>query len=89
MPSGRSVHIRIEGFDPPELPTEAGRAVKHALESLLEEADGLTAFVPLSGDSNKNGKLDLGRVLSSERFRAYLFVGSIRVDLWMIEHGYH
>ncbi len=93
LPSGRSAPVRIEGFDAPELRQSNGMSAKHALEALLEQTDDceLTAFVPLPIDRDKSGKLDLDELLkafSFERLRAYLFAGSIRVDLWMIEHGH-
>ena len=93
LPSGRSVVLRIEGFHAPNSQQSDGLAAKHALELLLEEtADSeLTAFIPLPDNRDKNGKLDLDEPLKAfafERLRAHLFAGSIRVDLWMIEHGH-
>lgn len=93
LPSSRSCKIRIEGFDAPEAPTPQGRDAKHALESLLEAQAHLplTAFLFLPEDKDEDGILDLDElmaVLSFERIRAYLFAGSIRVDLWMREQGH-
>lgn len=88
------MRVRIEGCDTPVLQQmPEGLAAKHALESLLEQMGDsvLTAFFPLPPGSDKSGRLDLDELLkafSSDRLRAYLFAGSIRVDLWMIEHGH-
>lgn len=93
LPSGRSTKLRLEGFDAPDMGQPHGAEAKDALESLLDEtADSpLTAFVPLPEDRDHDGKLDIDellRALSFERVRAYLFAGTVRVDLWMIEHGH-
>ena len=92
LPSGRTSRIRVEGFDAPELAAELGMEAKHALESLLEGSDGeLTAFIPLPEDKDESETLDIDELLSAfsfERLRAYLFIGSIRIDLWMIDHGH-
>jgi hypothetical protein len=89
LPSGRAAHIRIEGYDAAEMNQLEGRAAKHDLETLLEvnAGLGLTAFIPLPEDKDKNGTLDMDelfRALSFERIRAWLFAGRIRVDAWMM-----
>jgi len=94
LPSGRTVNIRIEGYDAPEIKIiPDGPAAKQGLESLLEATadQELTVFVPLPVDADKNGRVDfdeLLRAISFERVRAYMFTGSVRIDRWMIEHGY-
>lgn len=91
LPSGRSIHIRVEGFDAPEPTTTRGKVATQALENLLGPNEVLTAFVPLPEDKDKNGKLDLDellKVLSFTRIRAYLFAGLVRIDAWMVAHGH-
>ena len=91
--SGRLARVRIAGFDAPEARSVDGIAATHALTGLLETtADKpLRLYIPAPEDKDKNGTLDLDEllsILSFERVCAYLFAGTIRVDLWMIEHGH-